>query len=288
MRRPGQLGHAPAHWPTLELIVRVTSSAAAGGGVRWRQDSCLATALRRIGRDRSSCAAGSVSSTKRPDDRALVHPHLAGVAAVAAHWLGRESFHAGAFVAGGGVWGLLGERGAGKSSMLASLALAGVPVVSDDVLVLDSRTALAGPRSIDLRSDASAHLDAGEPLGVIGGRERWRLPLAPIAPELPLRGWVVLGWDERTAVRQLQGSRRLTSLLPYRAARLYPPEAAGAHRAQLTAVPPAATAALLGLHRRRAAHVARSCRRRVASSRATRLWSRMNDWAIGPGAHQWA
>lgn len=160
----------------------------------------------------------------RPDDRALVHPHLAGVAAIAAHWLGRESFHAGAFVAGGGVWGLLGDRGAGKSSLLASLALAGVPVLCDDVLVLDGRTALAGPRSIDLRSDVAERLGIGEPLGVIGERERWRVPLEPIAPELPLRGWVVLGWDERTIVKRAQGSERLTSLLPHRAARLYPPK----------------------------------------------------------------
>ena len=160
----------------------------------------------------------------RPDDRVLVHPHFAGVAAVAAHWLGRESFHAGAFVAGGGVWGLLGDRGAGKSSMLASLALAGVPVLCDDVLVLDGLTALAGPRSLDLRSDAAAHLGIGEPLGVIGQRERWRVPLQPIAPELPFRGWVVLGWDEQTVVRRARGSERLTSLLPHRAARLYPPQ----------------------------------------------------------------
>ncbi len=146
---------------------------------------------------------------------------------MAAHWLGRESFHAGGFAAGGGVWGVLGDKGAGKSSMLASLARAGIPVVSDDVLVLDGRTALAGPRSIDLRSDAAARLGAGEPLGAIGDRERWRVPLEPISPELPLRGWVVLGWDERTIIRRPQGSERLNSLLPHRGARLYPPKPEG-------------------------------------------------------------
>jgi hypothetical protein len=221
---PGQLVRAPAHWPTLELVVRVT--AALAPAAEYVDDETAVLRLRSGGSveiDRLSRRAVFHLPTQ-PDDRALIHPHLAGVAAVAAHWLGRESFHAGAFVAGGGVWGLLGDRGAGKSSLLASLALAGVPVVSDDVLVLDGRTALAGPRSIDLRSDAAAHLRAGEPLGVIGQRERWRLPLAPIAPEQPLRGWVVLGWDERTAVRHLQGSERLTSLLPHRAARLYPPQ----------------------------------------------------------------
>ena len=220
----GQLVRAPAHWPTLELIVRVTSAPAPPAD--------------RVGTDTAVLrlrSGGSVEIDRlarraifrvpaRPDDRALVHPHFAGVAAVAAHWLGRESFHAGAFVAAGGVWGLLGEKGAGKSSLLASLALAGVPVVSDDLLVLDGLTALAGPRSVDLRLDAAMRLTAGEPLGVIGERERWRLPLAPIAPELPLRGWVVLGWDERTMVTRPQGSERLSALLPHRGARLYPPK----------------------------------------------------------------
>ena len=39
----------------------------------------------------------------------LVHPLLAPVAAVMAYWLGRESFHASAFVADGRVWALIGE-----------------------------------------------------------------------------------------------------------------------------------------------------------------------------------
>ena len=220
----GQLVHAPARWPTLELIVDVTSAPAPPAD---RVDPETAVLRLRSGGfveiDRLARRA-IFRLPARPDDRALVHPHLAGVAAVAAHWLGRESFHAGAFVAAGGVWGLLGEKGAGKSSLLASLALAGVPVVSDDVLVLDGRTALAGPRSVDLRADAAMRLRAGDPLGVIGERERWRLPLQPIAPELPLRGWVVLRWGDRTMVKRPQGSERLGALLPHRGARLYPPK----------------------------------------------------------------
>jgi len=39
-----------------------------------------------------------------PDDEMLVHPYLAPVAALASRWLDRESFHAGAVVAGGGAW----------------------------------------------------------------------------------------------------------------------------------------------------------------------------------------
>ena len=128
-----------------------------------------------------------------------MHPHLAGAAAVLSHWCGRDSFHAGAFVVDGGVWGLLGDKGAGNSSTLVSLARAGVPIVSDDVLVLDKATAYAGPRSIDLRTDAAQTLRTGQPLGMIGDRARWRVPLGPVEPELPFRGWVTLRWGPRSA-----------------------------------------------------------------------------------------
>jgi hypothetical protein len=157
-----------------------------------------------------------------PSASALVHPHLAAVAAVWAYWLNREAFHAGAFVAGGGVWGVLGDKGAGKSSTLALLARAGAPIVSDDVLVLDGGRALAGPRSIDLRADASRSLGIGESLGIVGDRERWRVPLDPIEPALPFRGWVALRWSRQPAIGSLQGAQRLGALLQHSALRVRP------------------------------------------------------------------
>ncbi len=172
---------------------------------------------------------------------ALVHPHLAAVAVVQAHWEDRESFHGGAFAAGGGVWGLLGEKGAGKSSMLAGLAARGVPVVADDVLVIADGMALAGPRSIDLRAAAATQLGAGELLGTIGGRERWRLALEPVPAELPFRGWVELHWGSELGVRAQRGSERLETLLPHRGLRLRP--ARPARMIELAALP------VLELHR---------------------------------------
>jgi hypothetical protein len=163
----------------------------------------------------------------QPSVSALLHPHLAGVAAVWSHWLGYDGFHAGGFVAGDGVWGILGEKGSGKSSTLAALARMGIPIVCDDMLVLDGGTAFAGPRSIDLRSDAARELRAGQPLGVIGERERWRVALGSIEPELPFRGWVTLRWASETAVRPLRGSERLRQLVEHRAL-LVPPRAPSA------------------------------------------------------------
>ena len=107
-----------------------------------------------------------------------MHPYLAPVALVMARWLGREGFHGGGIVAGGGVWGVLGDKTAGKSTTLAWLAREGVGVVSDDVLVIDGGTALAGPRSVDLREEAAERLGVGEPMGRVGQRERWRFSAA--------------------------------------------------------------------------------------------------------------
>jgi hypothetical protein len=165
-------------------------------------------------------AVFSMAST--PSSAALVHPHLAAVAVVEAHWNERESFHAGAFACAGGVWGVLGDKGAGKSSLLASLASSGVAVMCDDVLVVAEGMVLAGPRSVDLRTGAAQHLGHGVSLGPIGGRERWRMSLDPVPAELPLRGWIELRWGPTVGVRAKRGSERLRALVPHRALRVEP------------------------------------------------------------------
>ena len=155
---------------------------------------------------------------------ALVHPFLAPVAAVMAHWHGRESFHAGGVVAEDGVWGVVGDRWAGKSSTLAWLALGGHEIVADDLLVLEraSTRVYAGPRSVDLRPESAALLGAGEALGVVGARERWRLRLEPVPGDLPLRGWIVLAWGDDVAVRPLGGAERVSILAAQRGLRVPP------------------------------------------------------------------
>lgn len=157
----------------------------------------------------------------------MIHPHLAPAAAIMSHWLERDSFHAGAFVAGDGAWAVLGDKESGKSSLLAFLALEGHPVVTDDLLVLDGAMALAGPRSLDLREPSARWLGAGEPLGRVGLRERWRLRLDALEPTVALRGFVVLRWhDGDPALRALRGAERLKALLPHRAVRLPSTDAA--------------------------------------------------------------
>jgi hypothetical protein len=156
-----------------------------------------------------------------PADRELVHPYLAATAGVIARWQGHQCFHAGAFVADGRAWALLGAKGAGKSSLLAQLAALGAPILTDDVLVVRGAHGLAGPRCIDLRRSSAEVLGGGEPLGVVGTRERWRVPLGPVAPEVPLGGWIVLDWGD-DGVDPLPASEALAAIFASFTLRLEP------------------------------------------------------------------
>jgi hypothetical protein len=124
---------------------------------------------------------------------ALVHPTLALPLSLLARWHGHVTLHAGAFEANG-AWAIMGARTAGKSSILAALAARGVPIVCDDLLVVDEGFALAGPSCVDLRPDVGARFPDAVSLGVVGGRERFRLATAPARPRVPLRGLFVLEW----------------------------------------------------------------------------------------------
>lgn len=217
---------APETWPALDIRL----VAAGTDGVPERDE---------VGADRAALPlhgtgwmeierAGPRITYHLPGDlraEELVHPYLAPGAAVLARWTGRESFHAGAILGSGGAWAVLGDRESGKSSTLGRLALDGHGVLADDLVVLDGARALAGPRCIDLRPDAAAHLGAGEPLGVVGSRERWRLRLGAVPAAVPLCGWIVLEWADEVAVEPVRGSDRLMALIPHRSVRLEPPDA---------------------------------------------------------------
>lgn len=130
--------------------------------------------------------------TRAPwSEEALLHPGLSPAAAVVAHWMNRSVVHAAAVVRDGRAWGIMGNRGSGKSTTAALLAELGFQLLTDDLLVVAGETGFAGPGAVDLRTDAARHL-GGRPLGRLGGRERWRkaFPLGPL--EAPVEGWVVL------------------------------------------------------------------------------------------------
>jgi hypothetical protein len=169
--------------------------------------------------DRAS-STSTLHLPTRPTAHEIAQPRLGMSAVLAAHWRGNYSFHAGAFVAAGVAWGVLGDKKAGKSSLMATLELMGVPVLADDALILDEHgQALAGPRCIDLREQTATALGVGESIGVVGTRERYRMRLAPVPCEIPLGGFIRLSWG-RTAFTAVPPEERVGALVASFALRL--------------------------------------------------------------------
>ena len=216
------LVRADSSWPELQIVAKRGSIE----GFDEHVDSDRATfvLLGAVAVAERSPGRAVFTFDGEPNPEALVHPYLAPIAGLFAHWHGRESVHAGAFVAGGGAWAVVGEREGGKSSMLARLALDGVPIVTDDMLVLENGVAFAGPRAIDLRREPAQALGVGDPLGVLGARERWRLRLDETASTWPLRGWVFLAWADDVSVTPVSAGDRLQRLAAERTIRLVPPD----------------------------------------------------------------
>lgn len=155
-----------------------------------------------------------IYAPQRLEPHELVHPELAGPAGVMAQWHGLTATHAGGIVIDGVAWGVLGDKEAGKTTLLAHLHAAGHDVLADDVVITGKGLAYAGPRGLDLRPGAAeAFRTHGTVLPVRGG-ERFRMPLRPIPFTVPFGGWVVLGVAERTSVARVPVAERLQWLAP--------------------------------------------------------------------------
>jgi hypothetical protein len=163
--------------------------------------------------DRDSASA-TVTAPHELSDDALLHPYLAAVGSTFAVWRGRLALHAGAFVANGTAWGVIGDTQAGKSTLLGMLAFDAVPIVTDDMLVLEHGRAFAGPRTVDLRPDAADALGMGTWHRSHPKRERWRVRLPAVDAEVPLRGFFFLAWGSAVGLRRVPPSERLRRLLP--------------------------------------------------------------------------
>lgn len=160
--------------------------------------------------DRDRSVAEFVFPDPVPTDT-LLHPHLATVGSIFAQWRGDLTLHAGAFAAGDGAWALLGDNEAGKSTLLAQLAVAGHPVLSDDTVVISQGEACAGPRCIDLRPTSAERLDLAASSHA-RACTRVRMPLPPIAGQAPLRGFIFLAWGDGPRVIRLTVRERLERL----------------------------------------------------------------------------
>jgi hypothetical protein len=211
----GKLVAAPAAWPSVTVSVRRGNPARQSLSVG-EDRAVFPVEAGIIVVDRSRREA-TFEFLEPPTVDELVHPYLAPAAAVFAWWAGYQTFHAAAFLANGGAWALMGEKEAGKSSTVASLALAGHAVICDDLLVLHEGRAFAGPPCADLRADAATWLGAGKRVGVRGpSRERWRLQAPPGDAETPLSGWIILGWGDEAELSPVRPAARLRRLSAYR------------------------------------------------------------------------
>jgi hypothetical protein len=151
---------------------------------------------------------------QRPPVAAMVHPLGTMPLSVLAHWRGDVTLHGGAFLHAGSAWGICGDRSAGKSTTLALFADRGITIVADDLLAIQGREALAGPRCVDLRADVAARFPSAVSLGQVGERVRYRLPTGPAPARTPLGGIFLLDWssDGRTEVTPLRLEQRLALL----------------------------------------------------------------------------
>jgi hypothetical protein len=214
---PGMpLNAAPADWPKVAVEVRVQPNP--DQPVEWGPDRACHP-LRgghQIEIRREPLEVELVLA--RPTlAECVVAPHLTSAASTIALWTGRTAIHAGAFLYEGGAWALLGDKAHGKSSTLGWLAISGVPIVTDDLVVCDGGEVLAGPRCVDLRADPAQHLSAGRDLGVVGTRERWRIDVPACPPTSPLRGWIFLEWAAEIAVERLSPIERMSRLAQHHA-----------------------------------------------------------------------
>ncbi len=202
----------PESWPHW-TIAQVVGPAEDGPGMTiWEAEARIGipgTGELRLDRSRQRI---TLFTETQWSGEALLHPGLSPAAAVVAHWMGRSSLHASAVVLDGRAWGLLAERGGGKSTLAALLAARGCPLLTDDLLVVEQETCFGGPGAVDLRADAAERL-GGRALGRLGSRERWRKPLPIGALEAPLAGWIELRWsDGPPEVTRLDVGERLLGL----------------------------------------------------------------------------
>lgn len=148
----------------------------------------------------------------------MLHPWLVPAAATFNGWLGRQVLHGGLYARDGRAVAVLGDKQAGKSTLLTWLALTDeFDILADDLVVIEDGLAFAGPRYIDLRTGSLDVLGPSNRHRLVRDGSRLRLELPAAAPAAELVGVVILNWwrSPEVALRSLAPSEGLASLLPH-------------------------------------------------------------------------
>jgi len=205
-------------WPAVRITTELTDGPLPRGSEVREDGATIVTPAATLEVDRAR-AEVRVRSREPVPEADIVHPCLWPVGAVFARWRGAETLHAGAFAApdGDGAWAVMADSGGGKTSFLATLALAGVEVLVDDLLVLEGDECLAGPRALDLRPEVVGRLRLEDRVTVaVRATSRRRLALDPCDARWPVAGFVELSWGARVTVERLGPAPALAALARHR------------------------------------------------------------------------
>lgn len=195
----------PPEWPTVRLGQAMSVCAGA---------SLVVQANRGLSLHLFAEPLRAIFQARRPlSPDVVAHPGCGWVAAFATGWTGGIALHAGAFVVNERAWAVVGPRYAGKSFAMATLAARGIPVLTDDVLVIRDGIAFAGPRAIDLRPSSADVLGLVERSTPVRGRRRVALPA--ITPEVPFGGGIFLRWGRGPTARPLGLHERLSRVAEF-------------------------------------------------------------------------
>ena len=210
---PALLAEVAAGAPTFEVFRSTTAAGPLEGGVVHELVEGAGSMAVRVEQRQVEYRLG-----RELTDDEIVHPWLAPAAAAMALYDGQLALHGAVLEQGGRCVAVLGDREAGKSTLVAAAAARGLGVMTDDVIVLDAGHRVhAGPRCIDLRSGSAAHFALGSgDLARSGTRHRIALPAVPSSAALA--AIVILAWGPALSATPMSGAQAAQQLLPHVAA----------------------------------------------------------------------
>lgn len=179
-------------------------------------EACFRTPL--IGGGWLECVRGSRTASfylaEHWELEELAHPLLTSAAGVVCRWDGAAVLHGGVITAGESAVAIVGDREAGKSTLLAWLHLQrdGVHVLSDDLVVVRDGQVFAGPRCIDLRPSSAEALVLPPDAALSRHGTRVRLPTAAGPPHVRLGAVVLLRWGSEVSLTPVPAVARLPLL----------------------------------------------------------------------------
>lgn len=152
-------------------------------------------------------------------------PLLGPVLATLMHYRGRLVIHGSAIVVGRELWGFVGDRGAGKSTMAAFLIRDGFPLFNDDLISVSflpdaAPVAHPGYAATKITKEAFEHVgglegDILETGGLPYKKTRIRLAQNPISEAMPLSRLCLLERGEMARLKEMPEREALNTVFQH-------------------------------------------------------------------------